>query len=152
MTCPECGARLPAGGSCRDNFHALLLLESQVPGLNAPVLHFYLVACYGLQHPHSMKYTAAALSGLCGALADVLDGRATVDEIRRRARQGARAAGRVTRRDGDLEVQWRVGNWPMTVADVLTVDPEVKAYGDRILSWARSVREALEEGHIHEAR
>jgi hypothetical protein len=99
-----------------------------------------------------MNYTAAALSGLRGALADALDGRATLDEIRRRARQGAREAGRVTRRDGDSEVQWRVGNWPMTVADVLTVSPEVKAYGDRILSWAKSVRESLEEGHIHEAR
>jgi hypothetical protein len=32
MTCPECGAAVPEGGTCRDNFHALLLLESAIPG------------------------------------------------------------------------------------------------------------------------
>jgi hypothetical protein len=144
QVCPECGAGVPEAGSCRDNLHALLLLESQVPGLDAPILHFYAVACYGLQHPHSMNYTAAAARGLRAALSDTLDGRATLDEIRRRAREGARRAGRVTRREGDPEVEWRTGTWPMTVADVLTVEPEPKAYADRIVSWARSVRGALE--------
>ena len=61
--CPECGAPTPGGRSCRDNFHALLLLESQVPGGPGALPHFYAVACYGLQHPDSMNYTAEALAG-----------------------------------------------------------------------------------------
>jgi hypothetical protein len=32
-TCPECGAAVPAGGSCRDHFHAMLLLEGEIPGV-----------------------------------------------------------------------------------------------------------------------
>lgn len=31
-SCPECGATVPEGGSCRDYFDALMLLESQIPG------------------------------------------------------------------------------------------------------------------------
>jgi hypothetical protein len=52
-TCPECGAAAPEGGTCRDNFHALLLLEAEVPGGPGRLPHFYAVASYGLQHPGS---------------------------------------------------------------------------------------------------
>lgn len=31
-TCPERGAPVAAGSTCRDNFHALLFLEADVPG------------------------------------------------------------------------------------------------------------------------
>ena len=44
--CPECGAAVPQGGSCRDHFHALLLLESQVQGVPGGWPHFYAVATY----------------------------------------------------------------------------------------------------------
>jgi hypothetical protein len=43
-TCPECGSAVPAGCSCRDHFHALLLLEAQVPGGPGGWPHFYAVA------------------------------------------------------------------------------------------------------------
>jgi hypothetical protein len=139
--CPECGAPTPEGGSCRDNFHALLLLEWDIPGGPGYLSHSYAVACYGLQHPDTMNYTAAALAGLRASLADALDGRATLDDLRRRAFDGAV---RVTRRAGDAAVPWRRGSWPMTVADVLTVDADAGAYAERVLRWARSVREALD--------
>lgn len=58
--CPECGASVPEGGSGRDHFHALLLLESQIPGGPGLLPHFYAVATYGLQHPRGMNYTADA--------------------------------------------------------------------------------------------
>ena len=63
-SCPECGAPVPPGGSCRDHFHALLLLEAEIPGVPGSILHFYAVATYALQHPDSMNYTADALAGL----------------------------------------------------------------------------------------
>jgi len=98
--CPECGAPIPEGGSCRDNFHALLLLEGENAGVPGSILHFYAVATYGLQHPDSMNYTADALAGLRATLADALDGRVTLDDIRRRARRQSDGPVRVTRRAG----------------------------------------------------
>src|SRR5438067_13494815 len=120
-SCPECGAPVPIGGSCRDNFHALLLLESEIPGGPGALPHFYAVACYGLQHPDSMNYTADTLARLRAGLADVLDGRATLDALRRRTRRAVDGPVRVTRRARDPAVPWRRGQWPMTVTDVLTV-------------------------------
>ncbi|GAC1466003.1 MAG: hypothetical protein NVSMB9_06130 [Isosphaeraceae bacterium] len=147
--CSECGAAIPEGGSCRDHFHALLGLEWEVPGGPGEMPHFFAVACYGLQHPESMNYTADTLAALHTALADVLDGRATLDEVRRRTRRSLNGAARVTRREGEAVIPWRTGSWPMTVADVLTVEPEVNAYAERVSLWARSVRAALDiEGSV----
>jgi hypothetical protein len=142
--CPECGALTAEGGSCRDLFHALLLLEWEIPGGPGALAHFYAVASYGLQHPDSMNDTADALAGLRTGLADLLDGRATLDALRRRTRRAMDGAVRVTRRAGDAVVPWRRGNWPMTVADVLTVEADAGAYAGRVEHWARCVREALD--------
>jgi hypothetical protein len=142
--CPECGAPFPEGGSCRDNFHALLLLESEIPGGPGALPHFQAVACYGLQHPDSMNYTAAALAGLHAHLAASLDGRATLADLRRRTRRAADGAVRITRRAGDPAVAWRRGGWPLTVADVLGGEVDAKAYAERVARWARSVRETLD--------
>jgi hypothetical protein len=140
--CPECGAPIPDGGSCRDNFHALLLKEGEVPGVPGSIIHFYVVGTYVLQHPDSMNSTAEALTGLRAALADSLDGRITVDALLRRVRQGAEKAGRVTRRPGEPGVRWRRGGWPMNVADVLAADADT--FADVVTRWARSVRETLD--------
>lgn len=143
-TCDECGAGLPPGGSCRDHFHELLQLEWRIPGGPGAFPHFYAVATYGLQHPRGMNYTVATWEGLRRAVADALDGKATIEDLRRRAREGAAAAGRVTRREGDAEVRCEVGHWPMTVADVLTVEERADAYGARVMAWARSVCQTLD--------
>jgi hypothetical protein len=140
--CPECGAALPQGGSCRDHFHALLLLESEVPGAAGSWPHFYAVAAYGLQHPEAMGFTAAALTGLRASVADALEGRADLETIRRRARQGAARAGRVTRRPTEAAVRWRVERWPMTVVDVCAGG--VEGYAERVERWARSVLDSLD--------
>jgi hypothetical protein len=148
-TCPECGAAVPAGGSCRDHFHALLLLESQVAGAAGGWPHFYAVATYGLQHPDGIGYTALALAGLRASLADALDGRATLESLRRRARRGAARDGRVTRRAGDAVVRWQVENWPMTVVDVHAGG--VEGYAERVQCWARSVRKRLDTADAERA-
>src|SRR5438105_567632 len=97
-TCTECGAALPEGGTCRDHFHALLLLESEIPGGPGSLAHFYAVASYGLQHPGSMNYTAETAEGLRSAVSDLLDGRATIQAIRRRIGRQAKGSRRCTRR------------------------------------------------------
>ena len=141
-TCPECGAPIPKTGSCRDNFHALLLLESQVPGAPGAAPHFHAVASHALQHPDSMGFTAEALAGLRAALSDYLAGRVNLDGVRRRARQGAERSKRVTRRAGDEVARWRVQSWPMTVADVCAGG--AAGYAERVEQWARTIRDALD--------
>jgi Family of unknown function (DUF5946) len=140
--CPECGATTPEGGTCRDNFHALLLLESEVPGGPGGVPHFYAVASYGLQHPGSMNYTAGVAEGLRAAVAGVLDGRATLADIRRRTRATFDGPTRVTRRGGEPGVDWYRGAWPLTVTDVLAAG--VGGYAAAVERWARSVLETLD--------
>lgn len=141
--CPECGATIPENGSCMDNFHALLTLEWEVPrGPAGEVAHFYAVGSYVLQHPDSMNYTAGALAGLRSSLADQLDGKASLEDIRRRVRGDAEGARRITRRAGDEVVSWRVVSWPMTVADVCAGGAE--GYVERVEQWARSIRSALD--------
>lgn len=141
--CPECGAHVPANGTCRDNLHALLLLEGEVPGGPGTLLHFLAVASYNLQHPLGMNLKSESLEGLRDSLADVLDGRATIDMIRRRVRRAANGRQRVTRRSGDAPVAWHRGAWAMSVTDVIVGG--VEGYGGRVTRWARAVREALDE-------
>lgn len=143
-SCLECGAPVPQGGSCRDNFDALLLLEWQIPGGPGEVAHFYAVATYGLQHPDTMNYTADMVVAMRDSVADVLEGRLTINELRLRVGRAAAGTVRVTRRPGEeATVVWRRGGWPMTVADVLTVGVETDAYSSRVTQWARSAVEAL---------
>lgn len=70
--CQECGAEVPDGGACRNHFHALLQLESEVAGGPGEVPHFLAVSSYGLQHPQGMNYTAESLAGSRRNVADQL--------------------------------------------------------------------------------
>ena len=88
--CPECGTALPAGGACHDHFHALLLLESQVPGGPGSLAHFCAVSSYALQHPEGMNLTAAALAGLRESLAELDVAQTCLDRALPRLRQHRR--------------------------------------------------------------
>jgi hypothetical protein len=141
VVCPECGATVSRGGSCRDNFHALLALECDVLGGAGGVAHFYAVSSYVLQHPRSMDYTVESLDGLRTSVSDSLAGTVNVQGLRARAGEASKAAGNVTRREGDPVPEWRVSEWHMTVEDVLAGGTE--RYAERIEAWARSVIAAL---------
>jgi hypothetical protein len=145
--CTECGAPLPPRGSCREHFDTLLAREWQIPGGPGALPHFFAVATWGLQHPRAMNYTMDTVTGLRRAIADALSGDASIEELRRRARAGAGQAGRVTRREGDAEVDWHIAAWPMTVVDVLPAMTARDIYAQRVTEWARSVVETLNERH-----
>ena len=147
MTCPDCGAPLPESGSCQDYLHELLFLEAQVPGGPGAEPHFLAVASFNLQHPSA--FLPSALMGLRQTVADVLAGRATLDDARRRARHGARGPARVRRRaDTTLSNGDRLGlrawptSWPITVIDVCRVPPE--RYVESVRRWAASIIDVLD--------
>jgi len=134
--CPECGAPVPTEGCCRDNFHAMLALEWEVPGGAGGIAHFYAVSAYLLQHPDTMSYTIESLRWLRAEVARALNGEVTVEGMRRSARrEGDR--GNITRREGDPVQRWAVIRWTMSVADVL--EGGVEGYGERVARWAASV-------------
>lgn len=142
VNCPECGARVPPGRSCRDNFDALLALEWEVFGGAGTLAHFYAVSAYILQHPDSMSYTAESLAWLRSAVASALSGGISTETLRQRAREDGKKAGHVTRRVGDPVPQWPMTRWETTVAEVLEGGPE--RYVERVERWARSVTAALD--------
>jgi hypothetical protein len=140
--CAECGAPLATGRGCRDYFHDLLALESRVPGGPGAEPHFFAVASYNLQHPGD--FVPSVLTGLRDTLADVLAGRATLDDARMRARRATNGATRVRRRadtalsDAERAIveTWPV-RWAMTVRDVVDVPPA--DYAARVRAWATAV-------------
>lgn len=145
-TCAECGAPLPEGGSCRDYLGELLALEAQVPGGPGELSHFFAVASYNLQHPS--QFMPAALLELRRTVADVLSGRATIEDARRRARQAANGSMRVNRRGGaassdddSAALEGWPTVWPLTVLDVCRVRPE--HYAESVRRWAAAVSATL---------
>ena len=144
-SCAECGATLADGRPCRDHFHDPLLLEWEIPGASASILHMYAVGTYALQHPSGMGDTAGALASLRDILAEALERCPSVAEVRRRLAAGA---GRFQRRPGDPIPAGPGPPWPLTVADVCTAETfgEVdtfEGYGERVEAWARSTVDRL---------
>lgn len=139
--CPECGAALAAVGDCRQHFHALLLLERESPAADRAA-HFLAVSSYVLQHPNSMQYNAMALLSVRESVAEFLNGRASLDSIRRRTRATYHGPRRVARRSGEAAHSWNVAAWPMTVADVLAGGSS--EFPRRVRAWAESIVAALQ--------
>ena len=146
--CAGCGAVLPESGGCLALFHELLALEAQVADAPGAAPHFLAVATYNLQHPST--FTLPALTGLRRTVADVLAGRATIADVRRRAGDAARGPARVKRREGEAAseeehatlVAWPT-HWPTTVLDVCRVAPA--QYVDRVTRWATDTIQSLDE-------
>jgi len=140
--CPECGARVPSGSACLDHFHALLVLEGTFPSAPGSILHFYAVATYNLQRPDSSGLTAEALHGSYQSLADVLDGKLSLELLRRQVRRTADGPTRVRRRQGEPPVGWYRGPWPINVVNVLTAT--AATYPEFVEAWAHAVRATLD--------
>jgi hypothetical protein len=134
--CPECGAPNPPGASCFEMFGVLLAREAEDPELLAE--HFFTVACYNLQHP--AQFTDDAIAELRQAVIDRLDHGTPVAVLRKRASAAYEGSRRVLRRPGERRVVAR--RWPMTIADVCTMEDLSGAAG-RVKQWAASIRSQL---------
>jgi len=145
LKCPECGAALATERRCEEYLHDLLALEWQIAGAPGGEPHLFAVGTYNLQHPSG--FLPAALVELCRTLADVLAGRASVDDARQRARR-ADGSTRVRRHDDtilsdeerQLLKQWPT-RWTTTVRDVC--DAPADEYARNVRTWALSTVEAL---------
>jgi hypothetical protein len=117
-------------------FGVLLAREQEDRELAAE--HFLTVACYHLQHP--AQFTDDALAGLRRAVIDRLDQGTPVPTLRKRASAEFEGSRRVLRPGAEGRVVARL--WPMTVADVCTMEDLGGAAG-RVKQWAASIRSQL---------
>ncbi len=131
-TCEECGAPDRDGLGCREQWGELLALEFTDP--RAGQVHFHTVTTYELQHPSAFPLTDDTRAWMEQTLADVVEGRATVAEVRTRTRRAYDGPRRVL---ADHAPAPALRRWTRTVADVGAPDP--LHHVDRVLAWSRAV-------------
>ena len=134
--CPECGGRSVGGLGCQEMFGTLLAWEWQDPELLAQ--HFLTVSSFQLQHP--APFTDEAIRGLQLALAGVVRGELTVEQVRWQTHAAYDGAARVHRPVSD--VQRRLRTWPITIADVYEGGQAGAA--SRVKAWAQSISDNSE--------
>lgn len=158
LRCPECGASLGAGEACIDVFNRMLALEwtvigeigrgippeefqSSAPGREALRAHFFAVGSYQLQHPDRLE--VPAVLGLWRSMEEMLAGRATREDVLRKARDSFDGPKRVRRREPGRDA--RLGAWPSTwemmAADVCAVPPS--DYIATVRRWAETTAAAI---------
>lgn len=141
--CPDCGAAIADGETCRGMFEQLLANEYTFPSAFAAV-HHLTVAAYNLQHPRG--FSRGAIQMWRVIVSDTLDGLATPEDFLMRAR--AQLAGGIKVREPGAEPpeNWP-RTWPMTVADVIVPAGETAdadGHVHRVRQWAESIRSTLD--------
>ncbi len=137
-TCPQCGAALDPGETCRERFDALQLLELASPAYYAA--HHLSVPTWMLQHN---EYSRRGWLEVRRLLAEFVHEGVTPEEARRRARgasSGSRKGWSITRGPKLAEVEGV--EWTRTVADVRSDSAE--HYVEDVRRWAESVLEDTE--------
>lgn len=141
--CPACGAPQPAGATCSECFDALLAYEAERPAAFGAV-HHLTVATYFLQHPRG--YGAEVLGAWRALVADALDGRVRIDELRHRLGRQFDGAKKVRAPGSEAPNGWP-GAWPLHVIDVLDPrepHPAVEDYVARARAWAAATRATID--------
>jgi Family of unknown function (DUF5946) len=138
-TCPECGAVLADGQTCRDHFEQMLYWEAEEASRG--VVHHLMVLCYHLQHPH--LYSPETLAGAQVMLADFLENGVTPHMMRRKMRDTVDSGKRTYKITGDKVpgAYDRAIPWTMTAADVVASGAD--RYSESVEAWARSMLAAL---------
>ena len=113
--CPDCGAAIANGSTCRAMFDELLAHEYAFPASFGAV-HHLTVAAYYLQHPHG--HSRAVVDGWRTIIAESLDGLATPAEFLRRARARSGERGKVREPGAEPPEGWP-RSWPMGTTTAL---------------------------------
>ncbi len=133
-TCPQCGARLPVGDSCRQRFEQCLALEYESPAAFGAVHHLTVLG-YMLQHnaySHNAWLRARAM------LAQFVQNGVTPATMRQQTRtllDSRRRAGHITR--GAKLAGVATIHWTYTIAEVRLDNCEV--YCADVHQWALSI-------------
>lgn len=138
--CPDCGAALAEGTTCRAIFDQFLALEFGDPEYGA--VHMLTVACYMIQHG---QYSDAGLVWMEQRLRDYLEHGISAEQIRRgaAAETGQNRRGwKITRQPGDAP-QPRVA-WSMTIADAARQAEDPAQYRQAVTQWARIVLQEMQ--------
>jgi len=141
--CPDCGAPVADGSSCRAMFDELLAHEYRFPESFGAV-HHLTVAAYLLQHPRG--YSRGAIEMWRTIVTDSLDGRATAQDFLQRARFQVGQGGVKVREPGADPPEGWPRSWPLTVADVIVpagATPDADGHIDRVRRWAEAIRSTL---------
>jgi Family of unknown function (DUF5946) len=141
QVCPECGTEWHHGETCQDYFYQMLFWEAENP--NNGVVHHLMVLCYHLQHPS--LYSQEGLREAIHLLTDFLERGVTTEQVRRRNRNAFDSSTRKWKIKGtptSHSVYDHSIAWTMTSANV--IEGGMENYCDNVLTWARSVYEALE--------
>ncbi len=140
IQCPECGARLASGLSCRDYFDHMLFWENEDPARWE--VHHLMVLCYHLQHPS--LYSVEGLAFSRRLLANFIDQGLSTENARSVYRERVDSGKRdwpITARPGNQGAYERPITWTMTAADVVAAGAE--RYCECVRLWAREINDSL---------
>ena len=142
--CPDCGAPIADGVTCRALFDQLLAHEYAFPKAFGEV-HHLTVAAYSLQHPRGYSHDAIRMWRVM--VDESLDGVSTPEDFLVRARLQFSGEVRVRQPGSEPPEGWP-HRWPVTVADVVVPETEpgdAESHIDRVRQWAGSIRATLDE-------
>lgn len=140
FTCPECGAALPAGKSCMDDFHQMLFWEAEDQRLG--VVHHLMVPSFYIQHPS--LYSPEGLRFSQRLLLDFVEHGLSPEEARRRNRDQVDSGKRDWKIKGAPESQGSYARpvpWTMRACDVTASGMD--HYVAQVRTWAQSICDSL---------
>lgn len=140
--CDQCGAPLGEGQTCQDDFHQMLIWESDRPEYWQ--VHHLMVLCYHLQHPN--LYSAEGLAGAKKLLVEFLENGVSPEDIRQREGRKLDSGNRKWRIKGSASSHGAYLHpviWTMTVREVVLGGKQ--RYIENVFKWASSVRQSIQD-------
>ena len=134
--CVECGAKSIDDKTCIEMFHAPLTWEHNDPNLYE--LHFWLVACYMLQHPSNMsKEGYSALKNLFVTSYDGEWPTSYILKMNRELTRNIKIATSISYQEREYELK----QWKYTISDIY--DGGEKSAITNIKLWKEEIRREL---------
>ena len=135
--CAECGCKTTDGYLCYEQFGFPLAWEHNDPELYA--LHFWLVACYMIQHPSN--YTKEGYNQILNLFIDAYDNKWAPSYILKINRERIKSIDKITSSEPNSMRKRVLRNWTMTIQDIYLGGEENAI--DRINDWKDAVRKDL---------
>ena len=139
--CPDCGALLDDGYTCRDAFDQMLYWEADFPELG--IVHHLTVLAYHLQHP--WLYSVEGLAEAKRLLIAFLREGNSPQDVRRQNQMAYDSGHRTFHIKATAESYgWYDPpvKWSMTAPDVVAAG--IDNYVESVTAWAGSIFDALE--------